>query len=105
LFYFERLLVITGDAAPSCSAWSIAAKGGCALISGGVPQNLFDETTTSGVKGEWSIDATTGALVHDRAAAGDAPPAPAPGPPLRISHYLAAFSSRFQKQVDFGAIG
>ena len=43
------------DADTSCNAWSFAAKTGCSLIAiGGVPQNIFAEGVTSGIKGIWT---------------------------------------------------
>lgn len=43
------------DADTSCNAWSFAAKTGCSMIAiGGVPQNIFAEGVTSGIKGIWT---------------------------------------------------
>jgi uncharacterized protein (DUF608 family) len=69
------------DAATDCNAWSFAAQTGCSLIAiGGVPQNIFAEGITSGIKGIWTGQ-EPGTLVHDRAVAAKAsPPGPAPAP-------------------------
>ena len=87
------------DGETSCSAWSFetadALGGGCAcqLISGGAPQNVFKEGTTSGIKGTWTEHSGGGTtLVHDRSAAASAPPAP-PRPKLHCndSRVVAGF--------------
>jgi non-lysosomal glucosylceramidase len=69
------------DEATDCNAWSFAAQTGCSLIAiGGVPQNVFAEGVTSGIKGIWTGE-EPGTLVHDRAVAAKShPPGPAPAP-------------------------
>ena len=73
------------DAAAACRAWSFDAAvppaAGCALISGGVPLNVYSASVTSGIKGTWAGDSAAGTLTHDRAAVSPPlPPSPGPAP-------------------------
>jgi hypothetical protein len=71
----------TCDAASTCNAWSFEPHTGCSLIAiGGVPQNVFAEGVTSGIKGLWSEGpGSETTLIHDRAVAARArPPRPSP---------------------------
>ena len=70
------------DASAPCRAWSFTeAAATCALIDGGVPQNVYAAGVTSGIKGRWSAAAGGATLVHDRNVSHAPAAAAAPPPP------------------------
>ena len=89
------------DAAAACRAWSFDAAvppaAGCALISGGVPLNVYSASVTSGIKGTWAGDSAAGTLTHDRAAVSPPLP-PSPGARTRAAARLQHRGTRGRRR-------